>query len=116
MKEKVLSRIEESTSLTKEEIQELITELKEAKSYIFPRYIADKTGFMIDDVSKALILLCVENYLMHYTVPQFQDKIYLEYAEMGFSFNQEYLLLRDDEVVSRHECDLLTAYKKYKFD
>lgn len=63
----IIKEIEDTTSLNKNEVEEQ------------ENYIADKTGFLIKDVSKCLLILCV--HLKHYIIPKHQNKIYTEYAK-----------------------------------
>lgn len=116
----IVKEIEKNTSLNKNEVEELIETIKEQEGYIFPSYIADKTGFLIEDVNKCLLMLCIYNYLNHYIVPQYQNKIYTEYARWGYSFSDHELMLQNikgfytpDDI---RQINLLSAYKKHKFD
>lgn len=109
----IIKEIEDTTSLNKNEVEELIESIKEQESYI-----ADKTGFLIKDVSECLLILCVN--IEHYIIPKYQNKIYTEYAKWGYSFSGQELMLQNIKGYYTPEdirqINLLSAYKKHKFD
>lgn len=102
------------TSLSNEDFEEIIDVLNESDSYIFPSKLADETGFLLKDIINLLTILNIYNYLNHYVVPKFNNKIYLEYAEEGFSFNNRNDFIENLQIIDHTDIELLSVFKKHK--
>jgi nitrate reductase beta subunit len=114
--ENTKSMIFRTTSLNNEDLNEIIELLKETSGFIFPTKIADQSGFLNEDIVNTLTVLNIHNYLKHYVVPKYNNKIYTEYAEEGFSFNQQEEFINNINVQSNEKIELISVYKKHKFD
>lgn len=102
--------------LNETDLEELIVTLKSYRGFIYPKKLAEQTGFNVKQVEKMLLLLATESYLKHFIIPKYKDRILLEEACEGFNFENFHKVFNKEEGYYDETLNdslvLLTAYKK----
>jgi DNA integrity scanning protein DisA with diadenylate cyclase activity len=107
---------DKALGLSQKDVEEILETLRSHRGYIYPKKISEQTGFDLEQIERLLLKLATESYLKHFVVPKYKDRILLEEAREGFSFENFQKVFNKEEGYFDEALNdnliLLTAYKK----